>query len=418
MSKRRGSGEGTIFQRSDGRWVAGVNVGWRNGRRQRLFRYSDTQADAIRALANLREERKQGCLPADVSFEQYANRWLALIEKEVRPRTAAYYRQHLRLYVLPVLSKHILSNIRPRDIRALLTGLRERGYAKNTVRLARAVVSAMFPDAVQDELVNTNPALAVRTGRRRAGGMTAEDRTRAIRPLDENALIRFLESARTDSAYYPLFLLLAHSGMRPSEAYALKWNDIDFERREILVERALSAGLVGTTKTGRPRRVDMSPELCEALGQLHGLRERERLLSGWSEFPEWVFVNTRGRALDESLVRYRFAQAMRRVGLSGHRLYDLRHTYATLLLSRGVPVTYVADQLGHAKPTTTLQWYAHWLPRPDKIYVENLPTARNTTILEAMAVNTAVVPMGRSGSAKRNPLKKMVNRVGLEPTTR
>src|ERR1700746_1131189 len=76
--------------------------------------------------------------------------------------------------------------------------------------------------------------------------------------------------------------------------------------------------------------------------------------------------------MDESRVRKRFAFALKRAGLSGHRVYDLRHTFATMLLARGVPITYVAAQLGHAKPTTTLQWYAHWLPRNDKNFVDSL----------------------------------------------
>lgn len=63
---------------------------------------------------------------------------------------------------------------------------------------------------------------------------------------------------------------------------------------------------------------------------------------------------------------------MRSAELSGHRVYDRRHTFATLLLAKGAPITYVAAQLGHAKPTTTLQWYALWLPSTEKNYVESL----------------------------------------------
>jgi integrase-like protein len=88
-----------------------------------------------------------------------------------------------------------------------------------------------------------------------------------------------------------------------------------------------------------------------------------------------VFVNLEGNPLDESRVRKRFARAMRAPGLSGHRVYDLRHGFATLLLANGAPVTYVAAQLGHANPTTTLQWYAHWLPDNEKTYVDSLDFA-------------------------------------------
>ncbi len=58
------------------------------------------------------------------------------------------------------------------------------------------------------------------------------------------------------------------------------------------------------------------------------------------------------------------------------RLYDRRHTFATHLLAEGAPTTYVAAQLGHAKPTTTLAFYAHWLPRGDKRFIDRLEAVR------------------------------------------
>jgi integrase-like protein len=67
----------------------------------------------------------------------------------------------------------------------------------------------------------------------------------------------------------------------------------------------------------------------------------------------------------------RFA-ALRKAELNGFRLYDLRHTFASLLLAQGVPITYVAAQLGHSKPTTTLQWYAHWIPSGHERFVDGL----------------------------------------------
>ena len=88
--------------------------------------------------------------------------------------------------------------------------------------------------------------------------------------------------------------------------------------------------------------------------------------------PPWVFCNRSSHPLDESRVRKHFAQALKRAGLPGFRLYDLRHTYATLLSAQGAPITYVCAQLGHAKPVTTLQWYAHWIPRTEKRYVDAL----------------------------------------------
>jgi integrase len=104
-------------------------------------------------------------------------------------------------------------------------------------------------------------------------------------------------------------------------------------------------------------------------------REKAKLADGWRELPEWTFVNSTGGQLNENWALRRFARAMKTAGLSGHRLYDLRHTFATTLLANGAPITYVAAQLGHSKPTTTLAWYAHWLPKNDRGYVDALDDA-------------------------------------------
>jgi integrase len=88
--------------------------------------------------------------------------------------------------------------------------------------------------------------------------------------------------------------------------------------------------------------------------------------------PEWVFVNRAGSPINEDWPRRVFAKALGRAGLCGHTLYDLRHTFATLHLAKGHPITYVSAQLGHSNPSTTLTWYAHWLRTHDKRFADSL----------------------------------------------
>ncbi len=134
--------------------------------------------------------------------------------------------------------------------------------------------------------------------------------------------------------------------------------------RQIHVERALSAGQLETPKDGHTRVVDMSQQLAQALLHLERERKAETLRRGWREMPHWVFCTTAGTPLDESKVRKVFARILWRAELPHFRVYDLRHTFATHLLARGVPITYVSAQLGHADATTTLRWYARWMPSP------------------------------------------------------
>ena len=82
-----------------------------------------------------------------------------------------------------------------------------------------------------------------------------------------------------------------------------------------------------------------------------------------------------GTPLDESRVRKAFAQALKRAKLPAFRLYDLRHTFASLLLAQNAPITYVSAQLGHTDATTTPRWYARWLPRTDTRAVDMLDGA-------------------------------------------
>jgi len=248
------------------------------------------------------------------------------------------------------------------------------------VRLIRATLSVMLAEAVDDELIKENPAAVQsrRRGQKAIGTVSAGERQKAIRPFSEKEQNAILESTVNDRDYGPLFLLLARTGMRPGEALALRWSDLNFTNRKILVERALSGGSIGTTKTGTSRTIDMSRELATSLAHLYKMREAQTLKKKWGEVPESVFVSSAQSALNENRVRKRFRRAMTKANVTGHRLYDLRHTFATSLLEKGAPITYVAAQLGHARPSTTLQFYAHWLPSPDTGFVDRLD-APNTS---------------------------------------
>jgi integrase len=131
---------------------------------------------------------------------------------------------------------------------------------------------------------------------------------------------------------------------------------------------------VKSTKTHERRGVDLSHELLHLLERHLVWLKTQALKGGWGE-PEWLFPNDLGRLQDKWVAGKAFRRLLKAAKLPGFRLYDLRHTYASLLLAAGAPITYVSAQLGHANPTTTLRYYAKWIPGKGQRWVEVLDGA-------------------------------------------
>jgi integrase len=192
-----------------------------------------------------------------------------------------------------------------------------------------------------------------------------------------NQLETFLARARAQGSRreWTLFMTLADAGLRPGEALALRWQDFDEVGRALNIERAVSDREVKPTKSEGRRRVDLTRRLTEALAQWQSAGELAALTAGTEPSP-WMFPTSTGTLIEVVAVGKRFRLLLRKAGLPGFRLYDLRHTYATHLLAEGAPITYVAAQLGHAKATTTLAHYAHWIPQDNRGWVERLAARR------------------------------------------
>jgi integrase len=242
------------------------------------------------------------------------------------------------------------------------------------VRLIKATLSSLLTDAVDDEIIDTNPGLQVGRKKRRAGAVMAADRAQKIKPMSWEQRTRFLEAAQQERRFFVVFQVLAKAGLRPGEAFALQLGDVDFRAQTLQVERAVNLGRIKPTKTYDCRTVDLTPDLLRVLHH-HVLRLKEEALRrGWGE-PVWLFPNDANHPYDKWKAGDAFRRTLKRAGLPHFRLYDLRHTYASLLLAAGAPITYVSAQLGHANPSTTLRHYAKWIPSQGRRWVEVLDRA-------------------------------------------
>jgi integrase len=222
---------------------------------------------------------------------------------------------------------------------------------------------------MDDEVIQANPALQL--GKH---FIKAEDRKDTIIALESSELKHLLDTVeRNYKEDYPLFLLLARTGLRIGEALALKWDDIDFNERSIEVRRAVYKSRVTKPKSGKIRIVDMSLQLTKTLKAYELACKKKGIALGLGDLPEYVFTNKHGRIIQSYSWRKQiFYKVIKKAGIKKIRIHDLRHTYATLRISKGDNVADVSKQLGHHSVKFTMDAYYHWYPGKKKSEVDGL----------------------------------------------
>jgi integrase len=333
-------------------------------------RHIDSKTEAIEEAERIRitirngtfrvaAESEQSQTSAEfVTLEEYARRdWLPSAELNLKASTVRFYRDHLENHVFPLLGHQPLASVSRKDCRQLVASTREKGLKIQTVRGIVRTLSVVLSQAVEDEQLPANPALSMRKYLRRG-----DEPEPCIDPFTREEAAHVAEIARQHfPEWHPWLLCGLRTGLRAGELLALQWGDIDWRGRFVEVRRNLVRGKLTTPKNHQCRRVDLSPQLRAVL-RLSRRRKTVELLKHGLPRPHWVFPSAAGTALDESNVRKAFNQILDKAELHRRGPHQMRHTFASLLLQAGEPITYVSNQMGHKDSAITLRVYAHWLP--------------------------------------------------------
>jgi integrase len=311
------------------------------------------------------------------TLKRYSEQWLRLYaEVECKPATVASYRQLLRLYLYPRFGEVRLDAISRNAVKDFLASLVAGGkFSRNTLRLIVCTLRVIFNAAVEDNIVDRNPAA-------RLGRFTKSEKPKfQASPLTSKEAFALLGAAETFCpGYYPLFLIALRAGLRRGELIALKWGDIQFgendedSNRFILVQRNHSQGEFTTPKSNKSRRVDLSRQLRNVLAELRDKRLLEAFLAGRTSIADdLIFPSKSGNPLDgANLIHYYFAPCIEKAGLRHIRFHDLRHTFGSHLIQRGASLAYVKEQMGHSSIQVTVDTYGHLIPGADIAWVDRL----------------------------------------------
>ena len=351
-------GEGSVFQRKDGRWVAQFYL--ETGKKKCLYRKTEKEAQV--ALRKALHEKEQGTLATgpQQTLKVYLEQWLEQVHRPtLRLSTYDSYRTIIHKHLIPCLGHIQLQRLTPQHVQAFYADKLKGGLSLNRVRKVHSVLRVALANAVKWNLVARNVCDVVTR--------PALQRYEAT-PLTQEQAKCLLQAVRNHKLEALLTVALV-TGMRRGELLGLHWQDIDMKMGSIQIRRSVSRvaklGLQESEpKTAKSRRRIILPAFALEVLQRHYTRQQEvRTKAGtqWIE-RDIVFCNRYGDYREPANLQRDFKRLLTEAELPNIRFHDLRHSAATLLLGMGVNPKIVQELLGHSTISMTMDIYSHVLP--------------------------------------------------------
>jgi integrase len=351
-SKKRRNGEGTVYKdRQKNRWVGEVLLRDSIEKPIRRRVSASTEKECLKKLKETISRHEAGARSLDPSMtiEEYAERWVSdvLPTLHLKDSTKTHYRYNCLHFLVPIWGRKKICEMRIADVDTGLIALAERELSKDTVRLTRTMLRILFREAMRDELVVMNPVAESRMPMFKP----AEPR----RAMDQDQMNALLDTTLGTRMHGPIAIGLT-TGLRPGEILALQWQDIDLDSEVPTLQVRVSK-----TKSGR-RIVPLTTLAVDVLREQRAFNIRTARSSDgmWTD-EGFVFPSVTGTKWDLSNFRKLFQDACREARLGHWRPHEMRHSAATWMMSKGLPLKVVSDVLGHAHISTTADIYVHQL---------------------------------------------------------
>ncbi len=356
---KRANGEGSVYRRkSDGRWVGSLSLP--DGTRK-VF-YGKKQSEVIAKIDEALHNLRRGMLATgpNVTVQEYIEQWLEEIHKPtVKLSTHKNYRELLVNYIIPGLGRIKLQALTPQQVQAFYSKKLSDGLSPKTINNIHGLLHKALSNAVKWNILPRNVCDAVTPPR-----ILRKEKT-VLTIEQAYTLLRQIKNHRMEA----LFTLAMVTGMRCGELLALRWQDIDLANCSLQVKRTVNymkgyGHVESEPKTVKSRRQIRLPLfVVEVLLRHRTCQEEQRRESAdaWI-VRDLVFTTGFGYYMALTTLRRAFNSVLKQAGLPHMRFHDLRHSAATILLSRGTHPKVVQEILGHSQIAMTLDVYSHVLP--------------------------------------------------------
>ena len=359
MAKRK-NGDGSVFERKDGRWEGRLVVGYKeNGYAKTKSVTAPTKTECEEKLGKLREEvgRRSERIKPDMLFGDWIDFWYQNFSKpKLRPTTQACYEGRIYTHIIPGIGQIPLCKLTQNELQQFYARLKKSGRKKHVEKFGESLSDRMvrschttcrtaLEKAVTEGLIRINPAVGCKLPPKKAKEM------QVLTPAE---IIRFLTQAK-EEGYYEIFLLELTTGMRRGEIIGLKWRDLDLATGELHIARQVIR-VKGETVVSQPktksslRTVILAPDMVEILAEL------KQTVAG-----EWMFPSpvNEGQPRNPCALYHRFQTILERANCKKVRFHDLRHTFATMAIENGMDIKTLSTMIGHVSAETTLNIYSH-----------------------------------------------------------
>lgn len=375
---RRDNGAGSITLRKDGRWMGSIQYGYKaDGKPKRITVYGKTQQEVKRKLREKSEEfiKNDGNIILAKSVKDWFTEWLYQDLSYLKAKSFDAVERTINNFIIPAFGYMQINQLTNRDVQRLINDTANKGYSLSQLQKIKNVLSKKYKLGIQCKEVTVDPTIGVQL----PFDLQAEENAKSVSAMSTEEIKLLVEQAYkkfpNGTRIYPrgeIIVFLLNTGLRFGEAAALTWDDVDFEKRTITVNKgyvtvinrdkknvnpktlkpyATTLILQNSPKSSRSNRV--VPLNNDAFNALTGILK-------YNKKYELVCANANGNPPSASNLNRTLKYMLNQAGIENkYSIHSLRHTFATQLFRNHVDIEIISQLLGHADSATTYKVYIH-----------------------------------------------------------
>lgn len=342
-------GNGTVYQRKDGRWESRFSLGKdKNGKR--LFRsfYGKTREEALRKLQNAQQIAEDYAV-TEMTVSDLVREWFFVMSSRIKESTAANYRMKAEKHILPAFGRIQCCLLKAKAIYEFVDDKLKTGLSPRYVSDILVLLKSIFRYANREYHIKNVPdgILMPKCPKSEIQTLSQPQKRKLAQHIDKNQNLTTLGVA-----------ISMQMGLRIGELCALQWNDIDFEKRTLTVRKTIQR-VQCQNETRRTKLIITKPKSAGSMREIPIPDSLMDILQMFRNSKTVYVLSGSHKPLEPRAMQYRFAKLLKNVGLPSVHFHSLRHAFATDCIALGFDMKTLSEILGHSSVEITLSRYVH-----------------------------------------------------------